>query len=207
MQAAVVNIEGREVGSVELLDSVFNIEPNEHAVYLDVRLILANRRRGTHKTKTRGEVSGSTRKLYRQKGTGNARAGQIRSPLMRHGGTVHGPVPRDYSFKLNRKVKALARRSALSYKTRDNALTVVEDFRVEEYKTKYIKNILEKITPGVKRVLIVTPLNDYKLYKSASNLPGVEVVEARNLNTYAIMKAHRLLVFKTALETIHNILS
>ncbi len=207
MQAAVYNADGREAGSVELSDSVFNIEPCQHAVYLDVRLILANRRQGTHKTKSRGEVSGTTRKPYRQKGTGNARAGHMRSPLMRHGGTIFGPEPRDYSFKINRKVKALARKSALTYKAQDNALTVVEDIRLADFKTKDLKSVLQKLSPNTKRVLIVTPENDVKLYKSASNLPGVEVLEARNLNTYAIMKAHRLVILKKAVDAIHAVLS
>ncbi|HOY73348.1 MAG TPA: 50S ribosomal protein L4, partial [Tenuifilaceae bacterium] len=171
MEAKVLSISGQDTGrTVQLDDSIFAIEPNDHAIYLDVKQILANKRQGTHKSKERSEVSGSTRKLKRQKGTGTARAGSIKSPLFRGGGRVFGPVPRDYSFKLNKKVKLLARKSALTYKVRENAFIVVEDFNIETPKTKEFITICKNLNVADKKTIFVLSETNKNIYLSSRNL-------------------------------------
>lgn len=203
MKCTVYNIQGKETGAVDLLDSVFNIEPSEHAIYEDVRLILANRRQGTHKVKERGEVSGSTKKPFRQKGTGGARAGHKRSPLWRHGGTVHGPRPRDYGFKLNKKVKQLARRSALSVKARNAQVHVLDSFQLQEGKTKEFKLLMENLKIGGK-ALFVTPDYNTQFYKAGKNLPNTYIVSALQLNTYDIMIADAVVLAKESVDIIQQ---
>lgn len=188
----------------DLSDSIFAIEPNETAIYEDVRRHLANKRQGTHKTKGRSEITGSTRKLYRQKGTGNARRGSIKSPLLRKGGTVFGPQPRDYGFKMNKKVIQLARKSALSVKAADKAITVVNDFTFEEPKTVQVNDLLTAFELSGKKVLILTAETDKNVYKSARNIPGVEVLEAYKPNTYKILYADVLLIQESAVEVLEN---
>lgn len=207
MEVSVLNKEGQALPrKVQLEDSVFNIEPNQHAVYLDVRLYLANQRLGTHKTKERGEVSGTTKKPYRQKGTGNARAGHMRSPLMRHGGTIFGPKPHLYGFKLNKKLKRLARRSALSYKLKENALLVVENLNFESPKTKPFIQVLEKLNLNEKKTLIVTANYDDNVYQSSRNLPKVKVVNVAELNTYDIVNADQLVITEGSVAKINETL-
>ncbi len=202
MELKVLNKEGKETGrTVTLPESVFGIKPNDHAIYLDVKLYLANQRQGTHKAKERSEVSGSTRKIKKQKGTGGARAGALRSPLFVGGGRVFGPRPRNYSFKLNKKLRQLARYSALSYKAQENGIIVVEDFTFETPKTKdYVafKNNLN-IAEGV-RSLLVLPDVDKNIYLSARNLQKTELISARDINTYGVLKAKTLVIFESALK-------
>ncbi len=202
MELKVLNKEGKETGrTVTLPESVFGIKPNDHAIYLDVKLYLANQRQGTHKAKERSEVSGSTRKIKKQKGTGGARAGALRSPLFVGGGRVFGPRPRNYSFKLNKKLRQLARYSALSYKALENGIIVVEDFTFETPKTKdYVafKNNLN-IAEGV-RSLLVLPDVDKNIYLSARNLQKTELISARDINTYGVLKAKTLVIFESALK-------
>jgi len=207
MQFAVFSSKGETTTeTVELKDSVFNIEPNDHCIYLDVRLLLANRRQGTHKTKERGEVSGSTRKPYRQKDTGNARAGHTRSPLWRHGGTIFGPRPRKYGFKLNRKVKQLARRSALSYKTREQKLLILERPQFSRPKTQEVIKLLERLKLVEKKLLFVTGQYDEAFMYSARNIKGVRVVNAHELNTYDIITVEQLVVMRDAVPVLHDFL-
>jgi large subunit ribosomal protein L4 len=176
MELNVVNIEGKETNrKVELPDSIFGIEPNDHAIYLDVKQYLANQRQGTHKSKERGEISGSTRKIKKQKGTGTARAGSIKSPIFRGGGRVFGPRPRNYGFKLNKKVKRLARMSALAYKAKEQAIVVVEDFNFDTPKTKEFANIRKNLNVADKRSLLVVPEVNKNVYLSSRNLPKSEV--------------------------------
>ena len=202
MELKVLNKEGKETGrTVTLPESVFGIKPNDHAIYLDVKLYLANQRQGTHKAKERSEVSGSTRKIKKQKGPGGARAGALRSPLFVGGGRVFGPRPRNYSFKLNKKLRQLARYSALSYKALENGIIVVEDFTFETPKTKdYVafKNNLN-IAEGV-RSLLVLPDVDKNIYLSARNLQKTELISARDINTYGVLKAKTLVIFESALK-------
>ena len=205
MELRVYNYNGQESGkSVVLEDKVFQIEPNNDAMHSDVRLILANARQGTHKTKERGEVSGTTRKPYRQKGTGNARAGHMRSPLMRHGGTIFGPRPRDYGFKLNKKVKRLARRSALTYKLRENQITVIENIPLAQPRTKTVLDVIKAFKWQKKRLLFVTDQVNLNLYHSARNIEKVSVTPAALLNTYDILKAETLVFLKDAVETVNK---
>lgn len=204
MELTVISQEGKTTGKVELKDDVFNIEPNDHVMYLDVKQYLAHQRQGTHKVKERGEVSGSTKKPYKQKGTGNARQGHKRSPLWRHGGTVHGPRPRDYDFKVNRKVKQLARRSALTYKTRAQAITVLDALNFEAPKTKAFTEVLEKLQLVGKKVLIITGENQRNAYLSGRNLPKVEFAIACDLHTYNILNADHVVFDLAAIEAIHQ---
>ncbi|MDR3309242.1 MAG: 50S ribosomal protein L4, partial [Tannerella sp.] len=190
--------------TVTLDDAVFGIEPNDHAIYLDVKQHLANRRQGTHKSKERSEIAGSTRKLIRQKGSGGARRGDINSPVMVGGGRVFGPRPRDYSFKLNKKVKALARKSALSYKAKDGAITVVEDFTLETPKTKEFIAILKALKADSRKTLLVLAENNDGLYLSARNLHSATVVTVPELNTYKVLDAATLLLSESALTKIEN---
>ncbi len=208
MEISVLNINGQETGrKVTLNESVFGIEPNDHVIYLDVKQFLANQRQGTHKAKERSEVSGSTRKLGRQKGGGGARRGDINSPLLVGGGRVFGPKPRDYRFKLNKKVKALARKSALSYKAQENAIVVVEDFNMEAPKTKEFINIAKNLKVDGKKSLFVLPTANKNVYLSARNLQRSKVMLASNLNTYNVLNADVLVVTEESLKTIDGILN
>ena len=207
MEVSVLNIKGQETGrKVTLNDAIFGIEPNDHVVYLDVKQYLANQRQGTAKSKERSELSGSTRKLGRQKGGGGARRGDINSPVLVGGARVFGPKPRDYSFKLNKKVKQLARKSALSYKAQENAIVVVEDFQMEAPKTKEFVNIAKNLKVDGKKVLMVVPGTDKNIYLSARNLQRADVIEAQNVNTYKILNADVLVVTENSLKTIDGIL-
>lgn len=205
MEVAVYNIKGEDTGrKVTLNDSVFAIEPNEHVLYLAVKQYLANQRQGTHKSKERSEVSGSTRKLHKQKGGGGARIGDINSPLLRGGGRVFGPRPRDYRFKLNKKVKLLARRSALSVKAMDNQIKVVEDFTFEAPKTKEFVNFAKNIQTADKKTLLVLSAQDKNVYLSARNLPNVEIVTASDLNTYKILNNKSLVLSESSVAVINE---
>ena len=207
MELNVLNINGQETGrKVTLNEAIFGIEPNDHVVYLDVKQYLANQRQGNAKAKERSEVSGSTRKLGRQKGGGGARHGDINSPLLRGGGRVFGPKPRDYSFKLNKKVKQLARRSALTYKVQENALVVLQDFDFEAPKTKEMVNIAKNLKVDGKKLLFVLPDANKNVYLSARNLQRTDVIEAAKVNTYKILNADVLLITEKSLETIDSIL-
>jgi len=207
MELKVLNQEGKETGkNVELNDSIYGIEPNDHAIYLDVKQYLANQRQGTHKSKQRNEVSGSTRKLKKQKGTGGARCGSIKAPVFVGGGRVFGPQPRDYSFKLNKKVKQLARRSALAYKAKANEIIVVDSIAMEAPKTKSYIALLDNLKINGKKSLLVLDESNKNIYLSARNLEGVEVVTADLLNTYQIMKASSLVITENSLEIIENLL-
>jgi large subunit ribosomal protein L4 len=207
MQLSVYNLSGSAGGSVQLDDTVFNIEPNDHAIYLDVRQYLAHQRQGTHKTKERGEVRGSTKKPYRQKGTGNARQGHKRSPLHRHGGTIFGPRPRKYGFKLNKKVKQLARRSALSYKVKENNLSVLQYPSFSAPKTKDFQDLLRKLKFEDKKLLFVTGKNDSNFYFAGRNLPNVHFVHASMLNTYDIVNVEHVVLIEDAVEYLNNVLT
>ncbi|MCL4146426.1 UNVERIFIED_CONTAM: hypothetical protein GTU68_023234 [Idotea baltica] len=209
MEVAIFNIEGSETGrTVPLAEAIFGLEtPNDHAIYQDVRQIMANRRQGTHKAKERGEITGSNKKPYRQKGTGNARPGSRKSPLWRHGGRMFGPRPRDYGFKLNKKVKSLARKSALTYKAREEGIMVVENFDFEAPKTRQFDAILNNLELGSKKVLLVTGTKNDNVYLSARNLQKAEVRTADSLNTYDILNAETLLLTEDAVNMINERLS
>ena len=203
MELAVLNIKGKETGrKVTLDDSIFGIEPNDHAIYLDTKQFLANQRQGTHKSKERGEVAGSTRKIKRQKGTGTARAGSIKNPLFRGGGRIFGPKPKYYGFKLNKKVKQLARKSALSYKASSNNIIVLEDFSFEAPKTKEMVKMEDNLKLADKKSLIVLKEQNKNIYLSSRNVQGVEVVTAGKLNTYEIMKASTLVLVESAVDVL-----
>lgn len=205
MEVAVYNIEGKDTGrKVTLNDSVFAIEPNEHAVYLDVKQYLANQRQGTHKSKERSEVSGSTRKLHKQKGGGGSRIGDINSPVLVGGGRIFGPRPRTYEFKLNKKVKQLARKSALSVKAQDNAIIVVEDFAFEAPKTKKFVKFAKNIQVADKKAVMVLSDQNKNVYLSARNLPNVEIVTASSLNTYKIMNNRSLILSESSVAVINE---
>ena len=208
MEVSVLNINGQETGrKVSLNDSIFGIEPNDHVLYLDVKQYLANQRQGTAKAKERSEVSGSTRKLGRQKGGGGARRGDINSPVLVGGGRVFGPKPRDYRFKLNKKVKVLARKSALAYKAQENAVIVVEDFNFEAPKTKDFVNITKNLKVEGKKTLLVLPEVDKNVYLSARNLQRAEVMTANTINAYKVLNAEVLVVTEKSLQTIDQILT
>lgn len=203
MEVSVLNIKGQDTGKkVVLNDAIFGIEPNDHVIYLAVNQYLAAQRQGTHKSKERSEIAGSTRKLIRQKGGGGARRGDIKSPVLRGGGRVFGPRPRDYWFKLNKKVKNLARKSALSYKAQQNAIVVVEDFNFEAPKTKEAVNMLNNLKIADKKALIVLPEVEKNVYLSARNIQRVEVMTANALNTYKVMNANVLVVTENALKLV-----
>lgn len=208
MEISVVKSSGEDTGrKVTLADSVFGIEPNDHAIYLDVKSYLANQRQGTHKSKQRNEISGSTKKLKKQKGTGGARAGNIKNPLFRGGGRVFGPQPRDYSFKLNKKVKDLARKSALAYKAKDNAIAVLEDFSFEAPKTKEYLKLLSSLSLDTKKTLLVLPSSDKNIALSARNLQRAMVTTAENINTYDVMNADALIFVESSVEKVVNLLN
>ncbi len=205
MEIIVLNIEGRETSKkVTLKDSIFGVEPNDHAIYLDVKQYMANGRQGTHKTKERGEITGSTRKIKRQKGTGTARAGSIKSPLLRGGGRIFGPRPRDYGFKLNKKLKQLARYSALTYKAKDNAILVVEDFKLEAPKTKEYKGILNNLNISDQKSLMVLNELNKNIHLSSRNLQGVKVLTLSELNTYEIMNASNIVFVESSLNNLQK---
>ena len=202
MEVAIYNIKGEDTGrKAQLADEVFAIDANEHAVYLDVKQYLANQRQGTHKSKERSEVSGSTRKLHKQKGGGGSRIGDINSPVLVGGGRVFGPRPRDYRFKLNKKVKALARRSALTYKVQDSQVIVVEDFNFEAPKTKDFVNIAKNLKVDGKKVLLVLPSDNKNVTLSARNVPDARTMVASNLNTYAIMNSNAVILTESSLDS------
>jgi len=206
MELSVLNIKGEDTGrKVSLNDAIFGIEPNDHAIYLDVKQFLANRRQGTHKAKARSEISGSTRKLGRQKGGGGARPGDIKSPLRVGGGRVFGPVPRDYSFKLNKKVKQLARKSALSYKAKNGAITVVENFEFEAPKTKKMLELAKNLQVADKKPLIVLSSANKNVYLSARNLPSIDVITISELNTYNVLNAKTLVLTEGSVTILEQI--
>ncbi len=208
MEVSVLNIKGENTGrKVTLDESIFGIEPNQHVIYMAVRQYLAAQRQGTHKSKERSEISGSTRKLGRQKGGGGARRGDINSPLLVGGARVFGPTPRDYSFKLNKKVKQLARKSALSQKAIDGAIVVVEDFNFEAPSTKAFVNVLNNLKVSDKKQLFVLPSSNKAVYLSARNLKGTQMAIASDINTYGIMNAEVLVVTESSLEVINNTLN
>ena len=203
MEVSVLNIKGQETGrKVVLDDAIYGIEPNDHAIYLDVKLFLANQRQGTAKSKERSEISGSTRKLGRQKGGGGARRGDINSPVLVGGGRVFGPQPRDYSFKLNKKLRRLARKSALAYKAQENAIVVVEDFTFEAPKTKNFIEVINNLKVDGKKALFVLPGADKAVYLSARNLERVNVMAASALNTYKVLDADVLVLTEGALGIV-----
>jgi len=205
MEVSVYNIKGEDTGKkVSLEEGVFGIEPNDHVIYLDVKQYMANKRQGTAKSKERSEITGSTRKLGRQKGGGGARRGDIKSPVMVGGGRIFGPKPRDYSFKLNKKEKALARRSALSYKLIDEAITVVEDFTFEAPKTKEFLSIVKNLNIDDKKLLVVLPENNDMIYLSARNLQRADVTTVSELNTYKILDANHLVLLESSVNALNN---
>lgn len=206
MELAIYNIKGEDTGRKAVLnDEVFAIEPNEHAIYLDVKQFLANQRQGTHKSKERSEVSGSTRKLHKQKGGGGSRIGDINSPVLVGGGRVFGPRPRDYRFKLNKKLKQLARRSALSLKAAESQIVVVEDFTFETAKTKNYVNFAKNLKVEGLKTLVVLAGQDKNVYLSSRNVPNVAVMTASDLNTYAVMNNKALLVTESGLDVINKL--
>ena len=203
MEVSVYNIKGEDTGKkVELNDAIFGIEPNDHVIYLAVKQYLAAQRQGTHKSKERSEITGSTRKLIRQKGGGGARRGDIKSPVLRGGGRVFGPRPRDYWFKLNKKVKNLARKGALSYKAQQNAIIVVEDLNFEAPKTKEFVKIQNNLKIEGKKLLLVLPEVNKNVYLSSRNIQRVEVMTASALNTYKVMNANVLVMTENALKLV-----
>ena len=205
MKVSIFNTDGKKSkNSVELNDEIFAIEPNEVVIYEDVRRIMAAKRQGTHSTKGRSEVTGSTKKLYRQKGTGNARRGNIKSPLLRKGGTVFGPKPRKYTFKLNKKVVQLARKSALSMKMASESILVTTDFTYETPSTKAVSAMLSAFELDGKKVTILTAESDVNVFKSARNIPRVQVVVASSLNTYQILNSDVILIQESAVNTLEN---
>ncbi len=208
MKVAVLDITGKDTGrKVELSSEVFGIEPNDHAIYLDVKQYLANQRQGTHKAKERGEITGSTRKIKKQKGTGTARAGSIKSPVFRGGGRIFGPRPRNYSFKLNKNLKRLARKSALSIQATDNNLVVVEDFNFEAPKTKEFINVLKALELDAKKSLFVLGNENKNVYLSSRNLKNSKVVDATGINTYSVLNANKVVIAESSLEGIESNLS
>ena len=199
MQADVLNIEGKKTGrTVDLPEEIFGIEPNDHVIYLAVKQYLAAQRQGTHKVKTRLEVQGSSKKLHRQKGTGGSRKGNLRNPLYKGGGTIFGPKPRDYDFKLNRKVKDLAKMSDLAYKAKGNAITIVEDIKLDAPKTKTFADAMNKLNIGDKKVLFVMGEYDENLYLSLRNIPWVDCTLLADINTYDIVNSEVLLISEAA---------
>jgi large subunit ribosomal protein L4 len=206
MELSVFNKEGKDTGrKVVLNDAVFGIEPNNHVVYLAVKQYLADQRQGTHKSKQRSEISGSTRKLGRQKGGGGARRGDINSPVLVGGGRIFGPVPRDYSFKLNKKVKTLARKSVLSAKAAENAIVVIEDFNLETPSTKAFVNVVKNLQVADKKLLFVLNSQNNNVLLSARNLKKVNVMQASNLNTYAVLNSNAIILSESAVESVNNL--
>lgn len=205
MEANILNISGKETGKkVKLNDKVFGIEPNDHAIYLDVKQYLANQRQGTHKSKERAEINRTTKKLKRQKGTGGARAGSMKSPLFVGGGRVFGPRPRDYSFKLNRKLKHLACMSALSYKAKDKNIIVLEDFKFDQPKTKNYVDLLKNLNLADKKALVVLPAHDNNIFLSSRNVQRNKVTTASELNTYDVLNAQQLVIVEGSVAALEN---
>jgi len=208
MKVAVLDITGKDTGrKVELSNDVFGIEPNDHAIYLDVKQHLANKRQGTHKAKERAEIVGSTRKIKKQKGTGTARAGSIKSGVFRGGGRMFGPRPRNYSFKLNKNLKRLARKSALSIQAKDNKIVVIEDFNFETPKTKNFINVLKALELETKKSIFVLAESNNNVYLSSRNLKSTRVISDSGLNTYGILKANKIVITEGSLEGIETNLS
>ncbi|MHB9146985.1 MAG: 50S ribosomal protein L4 [Candidatus Amoebophilus sp.] len=203
MELSVLQYTGKDTGrKVVLSDTVFGITPNDHAVYLDVKNILANKRQGTHKSKERGEIAGSTRKIKKQKGTGTARAGSIKSPIFRGGGRVFGPKPRDYGFKLNKKLKKLARKSALTYKAQQGNISVLEDFSFEIPKTKMYLEMLQNLNMADQKTLLILPAVDKNLVLASRNLPNTSVALVEQINTYDLLYSKKILISETALSKL-----
>jgi len=208
MELSVLNKAGEDTGrKINLSEEIFGITPKDHAIYMDVKHYMANRRQGTHKAKERNEIVGSRKKIKRQKGTGTARSGDIKSPLFRGGGRVFGPKPRDYSFKLNKKVKKVARKSALSYKVKNNELKVLEAFKLEQPKTREFSEIRNNLGINEKKLLLVLEEPNKNIYLSSRNIPDVKVLPVNELNTYEIMNAEQVVFIEDSLETIEKILS
>lgn len=208
MEVAILKYSGEKSGKkASLSDSVFGIEPNDHAIYLDVKSYLANQRQGTHKSKQRNEISGSSKKLKKQKGTGGARAGNIKNPQFKGGGRVFGPEPRDYSFKLNKKVKDLARKSALTYKAKDNAIAVLEDFTFETSKTKQYKTMLSALSLADKKTLLVLPETSKNIVLSGRNIKNAKVTTADQINTYDVMNADSVIFIESSVSKVENLLN
>lgn len=208
MELAVINHKGEDTGrKVSLSDEIFAIVPNDHAIYLDVKQYLANQRQGTHKSKERNEIAGSTKKIKKQKGTGGARAGSIKSPLFRGGGRVFGPRPRDYSFKLNKKVKQLARKSAIAYKVKDNSIMVLENIEFDAPKTKNYLALLSGLSLTDKKTLLVLPEENKNVYLSSRNLPKAKVVTVNDVNTYQVLHADQLVICEGSVSMLETILS
>ncbi len=207
MELSVVNKEGKDTGEkIVLSGDVFGVEPNNHVVYLDVKHFLANQRQGTHKAKEKGEITGSTRKLKKQKGTGTARAGSIKSPVFRGGGRVFGPRPRSYSFKLNKKVRAVAKRSVLSYKAQNEGITILDAFSLEQPSTKSILALLDNLSLNNKKTIVVTSGYEKNVYLSSRNLKKAKVSTAAELSTYDVLHADKLVILKDAVNQIENAL-
>ena len=208
MQVEVINISGKKTAKkVDLADVIYGVEPSDHSIYLDVKHFLAAQRQGTHKSKERAEISRTTKKLKRQKGTGGARAGSMKSPLFIGGGRAFGPRPRDYSFKLNKKVKVLARASALTYKAKENAITVLEDFNFEAPKTKNYVDLMKNLNLSDKKTLLVLGDSNINVYLSSRNLQGAKVVMASDLNTYDIVNAETLILSESSVKVLEDILN
>jgi large subunit ribosomal protein L4 len=208
MKLKVLNSEGQETGKeVEISSAVFGVEPNDHAIYLDVKQYLANQRQGTHKSKDKGEITASTRKIKRQKGTGTARAGSVKSGVMRGGGRFHGPRPRNYGFKLNRKLKQVARRSALSYKAQDSNIIVIDNLEMDTPNTQSYVSFLQNLEAGDVRTLFVTSESDRNVYLSSRNIQNAEVLAASDVNTYQVMKAGKLILTEAAVGKLEENLS
>jgi large subunit ribosomal protein L4 len=208
MQVEVLNISGKKTAKkVDLVDSIFAVEPNDHCIYLDIKQFLANQRQGTHKAKERAEINRTTKKLKRQKGTGGARAGSMKSPLFIGGGRVFGPRPHEYGFKLNKKVKSLARTSALTYKAKDNAITILEDFTFEAPKTKSFADLVKNLNLSDKKTLFVLGDTNKNVYLSSRNIQGTKVVKASDLNTYDILNAENLILAESSVKVIESILN
>lgn len=208
MELVIKKYTGEETGrKVSLNDSIFAIEPNDHAIYLDVKQFLANQRQGTHKSKERNEVSGSTRKIKRQKGTGGARAGSIKSPVFVGGGRIFGPRPRTYGFKLNKKVKALARKSALTYKAKDNSISVIEDFTFEAPKTRDFVKMLQGLSLADKKTLLILGNADKNLVLSGRNVQNAKIALATDVNTYDLLNADHLVFVESSIQTVENTLN
>jgi large subunit ribosomal protein L4 len=207
MEVAVLKYSGEKTAKkVNLSEEVFGIEPNDHAIYLDVKSILANQRQGTHKSKQRNEISGSSKKLKKQKGTGGARAGNIKNPQFKGGGRVFGPAPRDYSFKLNKKVKDLARKSALSYKAKDNSIAILEDFNFESAKTKQYADLLTSLKLADKKTLLILPENNKNVVLSGRNIQNTKITTADQINTYDVMNADNVIFVESSISKIENLL-
>lgn len=208
MELAVVKQSGENTGrKVSLTSEVFGIEPNDHAIWLDVKSFLANQRQGTHKSKQRNEISGSSKKLKKQKGTGGARAGNIKNPQFKGGGRIFGPTPRDYSFKLNKKVKDLARKSALTYKAKDNQIAIVEDFNFEAPKTKQYISLLKSLSVQDKKTLVVLPEVKKNIVLSGRNIQNSKIITADQINTYDVINAEQIILVESSLSKIDNLLN